>query len=79
VLPAVDLNDQACPGAIKINDVIPDDFLSVKLIALELFSSQFLPEDLLRIGHVRPQLPGEFFQLSFIGKKHGSPASDVVF
>ncbi len=54
VLTAVQLDDQRRLCAVEVKDVVQQRLLTVELNAVDLFSSQALPELLFRIGQLEP-------------------------
>ena len=66
MLAAIKLDDQFCTGAVKVNNVVADSFLPVKLHILELLFPDFRPKQSFCISHIFSQPPRIVFQLFVI-------------
>src|SRR3990172_7769003 len=71
MLSAVNFKHQFCLGTIKINDVVTDCPLSVKLITSHLSHPDFRPKPLLSISHALSQFSCKECQF-FVVFKHSS-------
>ena len=59
MLPSVKFNDHLRRRTVKIDDVIPNIFLSVELATFQLFSSDSLPKEAFGFSHVLSELSGK--------------------
>src|SRR5689334_19096904 len=70
MLAAVDLNDHAHFETTEIYDVRSNRNLATETLVCKLSAAQVIPEQLLRVGHIRTQDSG---QLSFRAFPHDCP------
>jgi len=58
---AINLNNKIRPGAVKIYNIVVNNFLSIKLIALQLFVPYSCPQQVFCVGHIPSELSRVFF------------------
>lgn len=75
MLSTIYFQNELCLWTIKVHDVIPDIFLPVELTIADLLSSDLRPDELLGVGRIASQIPGERFKFSVERQQSENPPS----
>jgi len=75
MLSTIYFQNELCLWTIKVHDVIPNIFLPVELTIADLLSSDLRPDELLGVGRIASQIPGERFKFSVERQQSENPPS----